>query len=189
MISNKTLGWTLGAIVLVSLWFTPITWSQNASSPGGDTIGTSILAILTDVWDDTNNALGVTLRTLLSGEDQTNNLLMTSGGIVRLTTLMSGVSTNTTSSLVDGYTGSKTVKGTLTCNAGGSTNCGVTVTIFGNEENTTNGSEQLCQVVVPTGAAYTPVTCPVITAAFRYLYATTTGIAGTSPSLTLKIGL
>src|ERR1043165_6101704 len=130
-----------------------------------------------------------TLGTLLSGEDQTNNLLMTSGGAVRQIALMTAVSTNSTGSTAAGYVGSKTVKGTLTCNAGGSTNCGITYTIYGSElsSQATGTKEQLCQVVIPTGAAVTSGSCAPITAAFTYLWAETTGVAGTSPSLNLTL--
>jgi hypothetical protein len=46
---------------------------------------------------DLSGNLRTTLGTLLSGEDQTNNLIQTSGGAVRQTVLVSAVTTNTTS--------------------------------------------------------------------------------------------
>lgn len=172
--------WTSGTVTAFARATTaPVT------SAGGGGLLTSILAILTDVWDTVNRAFQFTMVTLLSGEDQTNNLLMTSGGAVRSTAMMAAVSTNTTGSPVALPTGNKTIKGTLTCNAGGSTNCGITVTIYGSELNTqaTGTEEQLCQMVIPTGAAVTTRTCPPISAAFLYIWSVTTGVAGTSPSL------
>lgn len=127
------------------------------------------------------------LDTTLACEDQTNSLCMTSGGAVRgaVANIMSAVSTNTTGSAVQLPTGSKTIKGTLTCNAGGSTNCGITITIYGSELNTqaTGTKVQLCQIIIPTGAAVTSDACPPITTAWLYTWAETTGVAGTSPSL------
>ena len=135
-----------------------------------------------DYCDSAENKY-VTQGTLTAGEDQTNNLVMTSGGLPRSSAIMTSVSTNTTSSTVILPIGSKSIKGTLTCNAGAATNCGVTFTIYGNETNSAANGEQLCQVVIPIGLAITPGTCPAITTPWMFMYATTTGIAGTSPSL------
>ena len=139
-----------------------------------------------DYCDSAQNKY-VTPGTLSAGEDQTNNLVMTSGGVVRSTAIMTAVSTNTTGSVITLPTGSKSIQGILSCNAGGSTNCGITYTIYGGPLNsTTSGqTEQLCQVIIPTGAAYTSGTCPPITGNFLFVYAITTGVAGTSPSLTV----
>ena len=134
--------------------------------------------------DGSGNA-NVNLATLGSGEDQTNNALMVEGAEVRTVSLMSGVSTNTTGTAASLSIGNKSVMGILTCNAGGSTDCGVTVTIYGSELNSqaTGTFEQLCQAVIPTGTAVQHFTCSTITAPFPYIWAATTGIAGTSPSL------
>lgn len=138
------------------------------------------------VGDSLGNAM-VSMGTLIACEDETNNLCMVSGGKVRgfSGNMMANVSTNTTGSPITGYTGSKTVKATLVCNAGGSTNCGITVTIYGSELNTqTAGTEQqLCQMIIPTGASTTTSTCPTITGSFLYMWGVTTGVAGTSPVL------
>lgn len=106
-------------------------------------------------------------------------------GFVKSTAMQTAVSTNATGSAVQLPAGAKTIQGILTCNAGGSTNCGITVTIYGSVVNTqTAGTfEQLCQFVLPTGAARTTGTCPVITGNFLYMWSATTGVAGTSPSL------
>lgn len=103
------------------------------------------------------------------------------------TNLMTNVSTNTTGSVVNLPAGSKTIQGTLVCNAGGSTNCGITFTIYGSRLATqaTGTKEQLCQVIIPTGAATTTGTCAPITGAFLSMWAETTGVAGTSPALTI----
>lgn len=132
-----------------------------------------------------NGDLEVALTTLIACEDQTNHLCMVSGGKVRLTALMTGVTGNATGSVVQLPTGSKTIQGILTCNAGGSTNCGITITIYGSmiSSQVTGTFEQLCQLIIPTGAARTTYTCNPITGAFPYIWATTTGVAGTSPSL------
>ena len=56
----------------------------------------------------------VTLGTLLSCEDQTNNLCMVSGGVVRSKSMATAVTTDTTSSAVALPVGSKTIYGALT---------------------------------------------------------------------------
>jgi len=141
-------------------------------------------------WGGTGAVGDVTMATLFSGEDQINNLLMTSGGAVRSTTMASAVATNTTSAVISPPIGSKSIQGILTCNAGAATNCGITFTVYGSFLNTqaTGTKETLCTATIPTGAAVTSAACPVITAAFPYLWTETTGVAGTSPSLTVYIG-
>jgi hypothetical protein len=151
--------------------------TANASAPTLQEGG--LYGFFMDLAGNTRTTLG----TLLSGEDQTNNLIRTSGGAVRQTAIATNVSTNTTTATSVGFTGNKTFKGTLVCNAGGSTNCGITYTVYGNELNSTTGGEQLCQVIIPTGAATTSGTCPVIQGNFSYFFIITTGVAGTSPSL------
>jgi hypothetical protein len=102
---------------------------------------------------------------------------------------MTGVSTNTSSTPIAGYMGNKTFSGTLVCNAGGSTNCGITYTIWGSMTNSNTAGVSLCTVVIPTGSATTYGDCAgVVTASYAYLYAITTGVAGTSPSLTITMG-
>ncbi|MHB1098102.1 MAG: hypothetical protein ACYCZR_00980 [Burkholderiales bacterium] len=61
----------------------------------------------------TGSAADMTLTTLLSGEDQTNNLLMTSGGVVRSSVMASAVTTDTTSAAVEVPTGTKTFYGSV----------------------------------------------------------------------------
>lgn len=131
------------------------------------------------------NSSGQLVLALISGEDTTNNLIMTSGGAVRNTALMTGVTGNVTGSTYQLPVGSKSIQANLLCNNGSSTNCGITVTIYGAVSNTqTTGTfEQLCQLIIPTGAARTTYTCNPITGNFLYMWATTTGVAGTSPSL------
>ena len=173
-------GSTAGAVSTTSatgLFFCHVPGLSNARAP---VVGwqTGTVTVVAKVQQNS-------LDTTLSCEDQTNSLCMTSGGAVRSAPMMAAVSTNTTGSPVGLPTGNKTIKGTLTCNAGGSTNCGITITIYGSELNSqaTGTKEQLCQVIIPTGAAVTSGTCPVITASFLYMWAETTGVAGTSPSL------
>ena len=74
---------------------------------------TSINALICD----TSGNQRVTLGTLLAGEDQTNNLIATSGGVVRQTTVESQI-TDTTSAAVAVPVGSKTFMGVLTGAAG-----------------------------------------------------------------------
>lgn len=119
------------------------------------------------------------------GEDPDNDLLKVSGGKVRVTNLMTNVSTNTTSATQIFPVGEKTFQGTLVCNAGGSTNCGITFVVKGYRLNATTIGETLCTAIIPTGAATTIATCPAFAAPYLYYWAETTGVAGTSPALTI----
>lgn len=77
--------------LLISLWL----WPAQAHADGYvETTGTYAegAQIRGDRYDTGGNKK-VTQGTLSSGEDQTNNLLMTSGGVVRGTTLTSAVTT------------------------------------------------------------------------------------------------
>lgn len=119
------------------------------------------------------------------GEDPDNDLLKTSGGKVRVTNLMTNVSTNTTSATQILPVGEKTIQATLVCNAGGSTNCGITFIIYGYRLNATTIGEPLCEATIPTGLATAIATCDTFRANFLFYWASTSGVAGTSPALTV----
>ena len=125
-------------------------------------------------------ALRVYLDGLIEGEDQPNHLLMTSGGAVRQTNIGPAVSTNTTGAVFAAYTGIKTFQGRMVCNAGASTDCGITFEIRGNSINSTTGSESLCTTTIPTGTATLSGTCPGISTPWPYVFFITTGKVGTN---------
>lgn len=137
-------------------------------------------------WD-LNGNLRISQGTLTSGEDQPNNLLMTSGGVVRQSIVASGITTNTTSAANTIYTGNKSVEGILVCNGGASTNCGITFELRGSAVNAPSATAgvSLCTTVIPTGLATRSEACPVFTANYSFYWIVTTGVAGTSPVLTI----
>jgi len=124
-----------------------------------------------------------TLGTLISGEDQPNNLLMTSGGAVRQLRVITNATGNATGSTFLLPTGDKTLKFQLVCNAGASTNCGATIDLYGNFQNTTTNMFPVCTVVIPTGTATTNARCPTFKDNYAFYAFIYTGFAGTSPVL------
>ena len=131
---------------------------------------------------DLSGNLRTTLGTLLSGEDQTNNLLMTSGGAVRSTTMASAVTTNTTSTAVALPVGSKSIYGSVT----GTGAITQTQAIYGGITSgvTSTTGILLCTLTLSgTTAVYDA--CPVMTANFLYYIVVTTATTGTSASGTV----
>jgi hypothetical protein len=114
----------------------------------------------------------VSIGTLLSGEDQTNNLLMTSGGAVRQTTVESQI-TDTTSAATTVPVGSKTFMGVLT----GAGAIAQTMKLYGAFSSTASNGILLCTLTL-TGTTATSDACPVITANFSYYYVVTTASSG-----------
>ena len=131
---------------------------------------------------DASGNIEVTLSTLLSGEDQTNNLLMTSGGVVRSTTMASAVTTNTTSTAVALPVGSKSIYGSVT----GTGAITQTQAIYGGITSgvTSTTGILLCTLTLSgTTAVYDA--CPVMTANFLYYIVVTTATTGTGASGTV----
>ena len=120
---------------------------------------------------DTNKNKNITMGTLMSGEDQTNNLLMTSGGVVRSTVITTAVTTDTTSAAVQLPVGNKSIQATIT--AGTQTH-----TIYGGKTSgvTTATGIQLCQIVL-TASKLTDA-CPPITANYLFYIDATTATTG-----------
>jgi len=118
----------------------------------------------------------MTLGTLLSGEDQTNNLLMTSGGAVRQTIVASVITTNTTSAAGIVPVGSKTFYGQVVCSSGA---CTQTQAIYGDIDSDAANGILLCTLTL-SGTTRTQDACPVVTANFSYYYVVTTATTGTS---------
>jgi hypothetical protein len=118
----------------------------------------------------------VTLGTLLSGEDQTNNLMMTSGGAVRQTIVASAVGTDTTSTAAIIPVGSKTIYGQVVCSSGA---CTQTQKIYGDIDSDAANGVLLCTLTL-SGTTRTQDACPVITANFSYYYVVTTATTGTA---------
>lgn len=124
------------------------------------------------LFDGSGNGFS-TLGTLISGEDQTNNLLMTSGGVVRTTTFGS-VTSATTSTISAVPIGSKTFVAQI-INATSETKA-ATLTIYGNVISSTTGGIPLCTITLPSTVTVLQLqdACPVVTANFAYYYYTAT---------------
>ena len=110
-----------------------------------------------------------TLGTLISGEDQTNNLLMTSGGVARITTLGSVTSaTTSTPALIP--TGAKALMGQI-INATSETKA-ITATVYGNWTNSTTGGIEICRIELPSTATTLQLQglCPISVNAIPFTY-------------------
>ena len=117
-----------------------------------------------------------------SASTQTNNLLMTSGGAVRSTTMASAVTTDTTSAAVALPTGSKFIYGSVT----GTGAITQTQKIYGGITSgvTSTTGILLCTLTLSgTTAVYDA--CPVMTANFLYYIVVTSFTSGTSASGTV----
>lgn len=134
---------------------------------------------------DTSGNLRVTIGTLLSGEDQTNNLLMTSGGAVRGTegNLINSAVGDATSAAFTLPTGYKTITGRIT----GAGSVAQVITIYG---GTSSGmaaatSDVVCTITLSgtSGAAGTAASCPPFIASFLYYEVVTSGSSGTPTTI------
>lgn len=131
-----------------------------------------------DSCDLAGNKRG-TQGTLGVAEDETNQLVRTSGGKVRQTVMASAVTTNTTSAASDVPTGSKTIKAVLT----GTGAITQTIAIYGSDDNTyTAAVDALVCTLTLSGTTAVGDTCPVVTANFSYWFVVTTNTTGTSAS-------
>lgn len=124
----------------------------------------------------TVNVQQATLNTLLACEDETYNLCMTSGGVVRQTTMTSGVTTNTTSAAVSLFVNAKSIYGQVVCSSGA---CVQTQAIYGDIDSDAANGVLLCTLTL-SGTTRAQDACPVITANFSYYYIITTATSGTS---------
>ena len=125
---------------------------------------------------DTGANKKTTLGTLLSGEDTTNNLIMTSGGAVRGTTMASAVTTDTTSAAVALPVGSKSIYGSITAGT-------QTQKIYGGITSGVTTSTGILLCTLTLTASLLVDACPVITANYLFYIvntsATTGGASGT----------
>lgn len=140
--------WTSGA---VSAFARATTASIGGSGSTG--ILTSLMAVFTDVWDTANHALKVTMASLLAGENQGLNIMMTGPGATGIITL--GPVTSATSSTVQLVPGAgpKTFMAQMT-NATSETKA-FTLTIFGNWTSSTTGGLPVCTIYFPSTATIT----------------------------------
>ena len=182
------------ALVGIIIWGAALVAPVQACEPGfQDTTAMACRSLIvgstgTKITVDANGNLIVTLGTLISGEDQTNNLLMTSGGAVRTLTVASGMvvggdATMTTAVAVP--VGSKSFNGIIT----GTGSITQTMKLYGSFASpitTTNGT-LLCTLTL-SGTTETSDTCPVVTANFPYYAVLTSGTTGTSATGVMKVG-
>ena len=124
----------------------------------------------------------VTLGTLISGEDQTNGLIRTSGGAIRSSTIMTGVTTNTTSSTTTVFSGAKTPMASVT----GTGAVTATVAFYGDYENTTTHGEHICTLVL-SGTTKDVDYCAQFTKDYPYYHAVTTVVTGTGATVEATI--
>ncbi len=125
----------------------------------------------------------VTQGTLMAGEDQTNNLLMTSGGVVRQTQLLGtgggpSTATDATTTPTTLPTGHKTFTGRITCTG----TCVQTQKIYGTWRSTADNTldDLVCTIVLNKSTADQASCIPTETN-FSYWYVTTSLTSGTTP--------
>ena len=174
----KRLHWVL-LVGLALVGFVPI-GSGSASATctlydGSDTLADEPTGAIVQETCTTTRATRVTQADLFSGEDQTNNLLMTSGGAVRGTTMASAVTTNTTSAAVAVPTGTKTFYGSVD-GTGAVTQTQVIYGGLTSGVTATNG-EPICTLTL-SGTTHAHGAC-VSTAPWLFYIVVTTNTTGT----------
>lgn len=128
--------------------------------------------VLGFLFDAVGN-LKVTIATLLSGEDQTNSLIRTSGGAVRQTSLgsMTSATSSTPAAL---FVGDKTFYAQIV-NATSETKA-ATLTIYGSPFNNTTYGKAICTITLPSTATTLALqdVCPTTKINYSYYWYTTT---------------
>jgi hypothetical protein len=112
-------------------------------------------------------------------EDSTNSLARVSGGAIRTSTVMTGVTTNTTSATTPVFSGAKTPMASVT-GTGAQT---ATVQFYGDMENTTTHGEVLCPAIVLSGTTKAVGFCPQVSKDYPYVHAVTTAVTGTGATV------
>lgn len=133
-------------------------------------------------FDLANNAR-FTLGTLISGEDQANSLLMTSGGVVRQTQILgtggvpsTATDTTTTPQIIP--TGRKTFTGRVTCTG----TCVQTQKIYGTWRSTADATkDDLVCTITLNASTSDQASCTPTETNFSYWYVVTTATSGTTP--------
>lgn len=130
---------------------------------------------------DTSGNLRVTINTLISGENQTYNLIETSGGAVRGTegNLINSAVGDATSAAFTLPTGYKTITGRIT----GAGAVAQVITIYGGASSSMAAatSDVVCTITLSgtSGGAGTAASCNPFIAPFLYYIAVTSGSSGT----------
>lgn len=149
----------------------------------GSGLLTSLLALFTDIWDTVNHALKVTLVTLLSCEDQANNLCMVGSAVTRQTQLVGtggvpSTASDATTSATTLPAGVITFHGIVTCTG----TCVQTQKIYGAFENSATVAKSVLVATLSMNASTTAVDwVRVGPLPFSYYFVVTSGTSGTTP--------
>ena len=166
--------WSACLLLVVLAWLVPLPAQADClvRSPATYAVGENIFK---DSCDTAGNK-PVTLGTLFSGEDQTNNLMQTSGGVVRQTTVTMGAAAtaNGTTAAFAVPTGIKTFYGQVV----GTGSVLQTQTIYGDVDNDAANGIAVC-VLVNSGTTRDQSFCRT-DAPFLYYYVVTSATSGTS---------
>ena len=125
----------------------------------------------------------VTLGTLIAGEDTTNNLLMTSGGLVRQTQILGtgGIPSTATDATTTPQvlpTGTKTFTGRITCTG----TCVQTQKIYGTWRSTADATkDDLVCTITLNASTSDQASCAGVRSNYSYWYVATTLTSGTTP--------
>jgi len=106
------------------------------------------------------------------------------GGPVSVTTVTSGVTTNTTSAIASVQNGRKSIFGEVVCSSGA---CVQTQAVYGTFYPTAVNGILLCTLTL-SGTTRAQDACPVATFAFPYVYVITTATSGTAATGAVYVG-
>ena len=135
---------------------------------------------------DLSGNLRVTLGTLFSGEDQANNLLMTSGGAVRSLQIVGtggipSTATNATSAIFTLPTGQKTFHGVITCTG----TCIQTQIVYGTSLNSAVVATSIAVCTINLNLATTDSDTCTVSTDWLYHFVVTSATSGTTPLASL----
>ncbi len=150
--------------------------TATAAAPSYSEASNSALSL------DLSGNLRVTMGTLLSGEDQSNNLLMTSGGAVRITQLVgTGGVPSTASDATTTATilpvGKKTFHSVVTCTG----TCVQTQKIYGAFESSATVAKSTLVCILTNNASTTATDYCRTDLAYSYWFVVTSATSGTTP--------
>lgn len=161
------------------------TLAFQAADPGAAT-GVVTLASPNGVAvvDEESGAINTNSATLGACEDQASGgdtgLCRVSGARVRVTSILSGVTTNTTGAATELFTGKKTIVGKVV----GTGSVTATIELFGDDNNDAANGVSICKLVL-SGSNEKSKRCS-FDRNYKYYYGTTTNVTGTGATVSLN---
>ena len=130
------------------------------------------------------NSGNVNLTTCISGESacdnaDPNSYVKTTGAVVRSTSIMSGVITNTTSATTGLPTGWKSFNATVD----GTGAVTATINVYGANLNSTSNLNNVICTITLSNTTHGEATCPPTSVNFQYYFGVTTNVTGTGATV------